>query len=331
MTPTPDVLAGRPPALRFPAPSQHFLGLAPDQANFATRGFSSTEPARRLSLEGIGRIFIDSYNVALTTRRVDQILQYTGGIPPRERGYAVEGAAFGIAIADALPWRRSCLADYIDACQSDFPYLVHVGAGWALARVPWRRRRILARLDPLLRPLASDGLGFHDTYFHHRHVLAGWRRCHSGHDACAYDQGVGRALWFVGGGSVATAASHVEALPATRRRDLWAGLGLAMAYAGPTHDVDLVFALRLAGPFQDCFAQGVAFACEARARAGHVPAHTELAACVVWNQDARALAAMVREARDRTLAIDKANPRYELWRRRIMSMHPSRSARESQS
>jgi hypothetical protein len=60
----------------------------------------------------------------------------------------------GTAIADALPFHRSRLSEDVRAFERDFTYLVDVRAGWALARLPWRRRQILAPLDPIHRRLA---------------------------------------------------------------------------------------------------------------------------------------------------------------------------------
>jgi hypothetical protein len=332
MTIAPDFAPEHSPSPPRSVLRRHFLSLSPEEARFAIRGFVSADAARQHALEKIGRTFIHGYNAALSADRVDEVLQCARDISPVERGYAVEGAAFGIAFRDSLPWRRSQLATYVELFQSDFPYLTHVGAGWALGRVPWRRRRILAPLIPLLRPLAFDGLGFHDTYFYHRRLLTGWRRHRSGYAARAYDQGVGRALWFVSGGSATTAIDHIKALPATRQSDLWSGLGLAMAYAGATRDVDVVFAMRSAAPFHDSFAQGVAFACEARARANYIPSHTELAARIVWRQDARALATIVRKERDQARVPDgSSTPRYELWRQRMAAAHHRISATTDRS
>ena len=285
-------------------PLRRLLSLSLDQANFRTRGFASAEPSRQRALEKIGKTFIGGYNAALAADSVEQILQHTGAIAQMDRGYAAEGAAFGAAIVDALPFRRALLPRCIEAFQSDFRYLAHVGAGWALARVPWRRRCIVASLDPLLRWLAFDGLGFHDTYFYHDRILAGWHRWRSGYAARAYDQGVGRALWFVGG-SVPAVISLISTFPASRRSDLWSGLALAMTYAGPSRDHEIVAAFRSAAAYRADFAQGIAFACEARALAGHQPAHTEFAAQIVWQNDAMTVAKLVREERDRLPADER--------------------------
>lgn len=293
---------------------RRLLGLSLEQARFQVRGFAAADPSRQAALETIGQTFIRGYNAALVARNADAVLPFISSVSQAERGFAVEGAAMGAAIADAISFRASLLASCIEAFEADFTYLLHVGAGWSLARVPWRRRRILAELDPLLRWLAFDGLGFHDTYFYHRRILGGWRRERSGYAARAYDQGVGRALWFVAGGSVVAAIKLLSSLPESRHGDIWSGIGLAMTYAGPATTGDIALAGEAAGPNRPQFAQGVAFACEARALARHIPAHTDHAVRTVWGIGAEELSGLVRKARDRLPEAEADPPRYELWR-----------------
>jgi enediyne biosynthesis protein E3 len=295
-------------------PLRQHLRLSLEQATFQARGFGVADPSRQLALETIGQTFIRGYNAALVARDAGAVLQFVGGISPLLRGFAAEGAAMGAAIADTLSFGKPLLPACIDAFKSDFTYLVHVGAGWSLARVPWRRRRIVAELDPLLRWLAFDGLGFHDTYFHHRRIRAGWRRERSGYAARAYDQGVGRALWFVGGGLVSEAVRLISSLPKSGHPDHWSGLGLAMTYAGPGTGDDLAVACEAAGEHRAQFAQGAAFGCEARVLAQHVPSHTELAARAIWGVGAEELSGIVRKAHDRLPETEGDLPRYEIWR-----------------
>jgi len=304
-------------ARRSPLTVRRLLRLSLEQARFQARGFAAADPSRQLALETIGQTFIRGYNAALLARNAEAVLPFINSVSRTERGFAVEGAAMGAAIADAVSFRKLLLPACMKAFESDFTYLAHVGAGWSLARVPWRRRRILAELDPLLRGLAFDGLGFHDTYFYHRRILAGWRRERSGYAACAYDQGVGRALWFVAGGSALAAIKLLSALPELRHSDIWSGLGLAMTYAGAATVDDIAVACEAAGPHRTQFAQGIAFACEARVLARHVPAHTDLAARAVWGIGAEELSGLVRKARDRLPEIESDLPRYEIWRRAV--------------
>ena len=133
----------------------------------------------------------------------------------------------------------------------------------------------------------------------------------------AYDQGVGRALWFITGGAGTAAAGLISGFPAWRRSDLWSGLGLAMAYAGPLNAGEIEQASRRAGNHEFSFAQGIAFACEARIRASCVPPHTDLAARAVSGADARFLAQLTRDTRARLPGPDGDLPQYELWRQAV--------------
>ncbi|MBR1031472.1 DUF1702 family protein [Bradyrhizobium liaoningense] len=324
MSDTGDITtASRPPWIRYSTlPIRRFLSLSADQATFQVRGFAAADPSSQSALEVIGQTFIGGYNSAILSRDIRDVLQHVSRIPALERGYAAEGAAMGAAVADALSFRATLLSSCIETFEADFAYLAHVGAGWSLARVPWRRRRILAELDPLLRWLAFDGLGFHDTYFFHRHILDGWRRERLGYAARAYDQGVGRALWFVAGGSVSTAIKLASVLPESRHGDIWSGLGLAMTYAGSATADEIAAASEAANQHQTQFAQGVAFACEARVLARHIPDHTDLAARAVWGNGAEELSTLVRKARDGLPVAEGDLPRYELWRRAVAGSHP---------
>ncbi|SNS45915.1 Protein of unknown function [Tardiphaga sp. OK246] len=288
------------------------LRLSADQASFQARGFPHS-PAQR-SLETVGRTFIVGYNTALAAPHLDNIIQYIRSQPLDERGFAAEGAAMGVAVVDAVPFRKPMLPAFVTALDSKYTYLVHVGCGWAIARVPWRRKQILASLDSVHRWLAMDGLGFHDTYFYHKRVLAGWRREQSGYAARAYDQGVGRALWFVAGGSAASAIRLVLGLPNERQGDLWSGLGLAMAYAGPAGQTEAAAALATADRNAASYAQGVAFACEAHALALHAPTHTDVVARSIWNLSACEVAGLVRQARAGLSKAPSDPPQYQNWR-----------------
>lgn len=311
--------AGSPFGSRLRTAITHrFLTLSPDEAKFAKRGFDRADPARQAAMENIGETFLCGYNAALGVDGVGDVLPLVRALPAHRRGFAAEGAAMGFAVTDALPFAKARLPDYLKAVEGRFAYLAHVGVGWAMARLPWRRRALLAELDPLLRWLAFDGMGFHDTYFNFPRVRAGWRRQGTGYSARAYDQGIGRALWFASGGAVHRAVQFVADFPPQRHDDLWSGLGLAMTYAGPVEADDIAAARRGSCGLAAHFAQGVAFACEAHALAGEIPAHTDSVARQLTGQDALSLSALVRDARARLPVTDgPVIPRYETWRRDV--------------
>jgi hypothetical protein len=315
------------PSIARPRQVSDFSGLArsiwkvfklrSSEASFVVRGFYPSRPAKREHLETIGRTFIRGYNAALEAQSASDPRQFVDTVGAELRGFAAEGASMGVAIRSSLSLSQTWLESAIGSFESDFDYLAHVGIGWAMARVPWRARKYRSLLDPIHHWLTDDGRGFHDTYFNHKKVLAGWRRKLTGYSAGPYDQGVGRALWFVAGGEVADAAVLIEALPEERHSDLWSGLGLAMTYAGPADGDEITRAFATAGIHRSHFAQGVAFACEARVKARHVPAYTDLAAWSVWGVSAQALSRLVRDARAQLQDVEGDVPRYELWRRSV--------------
>jgi len=57
--------------------------------------------------------------------------------------------------------------------------------------------------------------------------------------AARSDQGIGRAMWFVGGTDVELVATMIDKFPDHRRADLYSGAGLAATYAGGAHEQEL--------------------------------------------------------------------------------------------
>lgn len=296
------------------------FGIGDREATFARRGFHAGSPARE-RLEGIGRAFLRGYRAALAETRPAPLAAALDAEPAELRGFGYEGAAMALALLDALtPWRRGRVAALLAGPGGAHAYMVHVGAGWALARL---RRRLHAPppgMDPLLGWLALDGYGFHEAYFHPARVV-GRRELPgrvTGYARRAYDQGVGRALWFVHGADAERVAACVAGFGAARAGDLWSGVGLACAYAGgaPAESVEAL--ARAAGTHRPALAQGAAFAAGARDMAGNPAPHTDEACRILCGSSAALAAAAAADTR-RALAEGPALPAYELWRRRLQS------------
>jgi hypothetical protein len=289
--------------------------LKPAEASFAVRRFHVSSPDKQARLERIGETFISGFNRALQAGTPAELRRSVEELTPELRGFAIEGAAMGYAISDALMLGGGRLRAWLEHSADDFGYLAHVGAGWALARVPWRRSAILRHLDPVHVWLAFDGLGFHDAYFYPTRIAGGWRRLSRDYAARAYDQGVGRAAWFSSGGDIARTAAAIARLDTSRHDDLWAGLGLAVSYAGGASTAEVQQAREAAGGARLALAQGAAFAAEARARAHHVPPHTSEAVRILTGLDPDNVVQIVRRIRQSLPpGATEAMPAYERWR-----------------
>jgi hypothetical protein len=216
------------------------------------------------------------------------------------------------------PWRGRRFARFVAGAAAAHAYMAHVGAGWALARTSLRLAWRFGPLDPLLRWLMLDGCGFHAGYFHSRDTIDRQLRPRAlrGHARNIFDQGLGRALWFVNGADAAAIAGAVATFPRTRQGDLWSGVGLAAAYAGGADDGDLAALLVAAAGFRPELGQGAAFAAKARERAGNPAEHTERACRVICGDGAAEAAAVTDLALD---GLDLGDPgvAYAAWRAEI--------------
>jgi hypothetical protein len=299
---------------------RHLFGLPPEEATFARRGFIAGDGEARRRLEHIGRTFLLGYHAALEESRRGALARRLEELPPDYRGFAYEGAAMGLALLDVLtPWRQRW-ETFTEGFALPHVYMMHVGLGWALARVRRRVGPYLSRLDPLLGWLAVDGYGFHEGYFKWpRYVAARARPARlRGYALRVFDQGLGRSLWFVKGARVGAVRETIEAFEPARRPDLWSGVGLACAYAGGVGRAEMEDLRELAADSRPQLAQGAAFAAETYRRAGNVNAHAE-AACQVFCGCSLEAAADVTQAALEGLGAEGEWPAYEVWRRRIQA------------
>ena len=298
---------------------KRFLGLSPAEASFAKRGFVAGEAQARERLEQIGVTFLSGYHAALEETGLVQLAHRLTTVETDLRGFAFEGAAMGLALLDRFtPWQKKRWRTFTESLATPHIYMMHVGLGWALARLRRGVTAHLARLDPLLGWLVVDGYGFHEGYF-------GWpqyieRRALparlGGYERRVFDQGLGRSIWFVKGANVAAVANAINAFPAARRDDLWSGVGLACAYAGGCDRAAVESLRAAANEHLPTFAQGVAFAAKTRQRAANLNTHTETVCRLICGRSAEETAA-ITDAALKDLREEGGLPAYEVWRRRI--------------
>src|SRR4051794_23368564 len=213
------------------------------------RGFYIKDAAAKARLERIGATFLTGCGYAAEARGVVDAEQRLESLDREVRGFGYEGAAMAFAVRDGLPIGGSShVAQLLAGRGRQHAYMVHVGVGWAMARLPQFRWSRITVADPLMRWLVLDGYGFHQAYFHTQQYVtehyqepaipwpAEGPRWYAPH---AIDQGIGRALWFVGGTDVERVTALIGGFPAERQPDLYSGAGLAATYAGGAEIAEL--------------------------------------------------------------------------------------------
>ena len=295
------------------------------------RGFNKKNPEAVELLENVGKYFLRGYGHAVEARTIEEAEENLEQIPEQFRGFSYEGAGMGLAMLDGLPLPgKDHVTRFLQGRGANHVYIIYVGVGWAMARLPRFAWPKFESLDPLLGWLALDGYGFHQAYFKTQKYVEGqyqdphfpWPAGQSAYANRVIDQGIGRALWFVAGTDAELATKMIEKFPEARRGDLYAGAGLAATYAGGPDEAELTGFADRAGIHRHMVAQGSAFAAECRVLSDLVTPHTHLAVKVFCGTTPEKAAQRTIDLRE-GLEADGDLPTYEVWRQRIANEYVS--------
>ncbi|MEV4943666.1 DUF1702 family protein [Streptomyces zaomyceticus] len=307
------------------------LIMAPslDDVSFAGRGFTVEPTERTRQLEAVPQAVVTGFEWGIEGKNLATTERRLALVDPLNRGFAYEGATMAYAIRDTMGPQGHRVRDLLRGGGRPHIFLNYIGIGFAMAKLPrplWKKL-VPDLTEPDLYPAMSwlcvDGYGFDRAYFDTDKWVGGqrqdtpydwdgapsyWQR--------AFDQGVGRALWFIHGGHVGNVSAAVRAFAGDRRADLWSGVGLAATFAGGTTAADLDALRREAGEHADHLAQGAVFAAKARHHAGFVPEHSSAA---VHAFTGCTVAAVARLADDCAASAPEAGvgPAYEVWRAKV--------------
>jgi hypothetical protein len=288
---------------------ERIFKLSTDEVDFDRRGHVCDDPVTRGKLETILRAFVTGYNAALESRDpADLCRTLARDFDAHHVGFAYEGAGMCYALFDLLaPWSASRLRAFTDGA-GRHDYIATVGAGFAIARVPWGRLlldRYLQRLEPTMAWCVIDGYGFHEGYFHPaRYTATGCEPPASlpVHFQQPFISGVGRSFWWTFGAAPDRIAAAIARYPADAQGEMWCGIGVAAAYAGGIEARALLDLHRRAGAWSGDFLSGLPFAARMRQKGGNPSAWTDLACTALLGMTAEAAADHLAATVDRLIA-----------------------------
>lgn len=307
------------------------LIMAPslDGVSFAGRGFTVEPTERTRQLEAVPQAVVTGFEWGIEDKDLATTERRLALVDPLNRGFAYEGATMACAIRDTMGPQGHRARDLLRGGGRPHIFLNYIGIGFAMAKLPrplWKKL-VPDLTEPDLYPamnwLCVDGYGFDRAYFD-TDTWVGGQRLDTPYDwdgdpsywQRAFDQGVGRALWFIHGGHVANVSAAVRAFAGDRRADLWSGVGLAATFAGGSTAADLDALRQEAGEHVGHLAQGSVFAAKARHHAGFVPEHSSAA---MYAFTGRTVEAVARLADDCAASAPEAGvgPAYEVWRAKV--------------
>ena len=264
----------------------------------------------------IRSIHEDAQLFAASELNDDALIAYLETTDTSFRSIAYEGASMARGLLDIS---KGTSLDHWSAYMvrtGDHAVQVYIGLGWALAQRQAPVFSFIKDLSPLVQARVLDGYGFYDGTFRNRTIVRDKIIPEEikGNDLRAYDQGLGRCLWYMSKGNTAQAVKLVEGFTDDRKPDLWRGIGIAAAYVGGMDEAMLTALLNAASPYQIQLATGAALLARARSRADTPNSDAELT-CRLWcNMSAdEAVALMDRTEPTRDISADS----YIEWMRRI--------------
>lgn len=297
----------------------------------SVRGFYDWEEGQDI-VEPVGKSFLQGFRIAMEESDTVSTMRRLGNEPQAWQGFAAEGAAMAVGIIAAIqPWRRQDFHKLVSISGGRHTYMMQVGLGWSLARLPRVLWPDLRQLDPAVAQLVLDGYGFHEVFFNTSKTLqqhgtsfplqlwpGGTHQAQEG-----LMQGIGRGLWFVAGGSPQIVTETISTFHEEFSASLWAGVGLAATYAGGRDADALEDLARRAGPDRPWLAQGSVFAAEARARANTTTPHTPVALKVLSGATIDEAVALTARHRPLPQEADSGDwTCYERWRRQVAQELP---------
>ena len=299
------------------------LGVSHKEATAFSEGNTSTWK----HLETAVLAAIEGYHATLDGSKFEVLVPRLNKVPLELRGYAYEGAAMGLTGLDCfLPWKKNLKA-YMDGPGAAHIYMVHIGAGEALARLRQKPEPFIARLENrVLCWLVMDGYGFHEGFFSRkRYINEQVVQYHiSSYARRIFDQGLGRSIWFSAGANVNRIASIIATFPEARQTDLWVGVGVGCTYVGGVDRAAIETLYTSAGPYRPQLAMGASVVAKGRQRAGNLVPHTELA-CEILCGLSSEKAAHILDVAFQNLPITGPEPAYEILQQRLLKQFAERT------
>lgn len=231
----------------------------------------------------IRSIHEDAQLFAASEPNNDTLIAYLHTTDTQFRSIAYEGAAMSrglwdISLGDTLThWTAYMQLTGSHSVQ------VHIGLGWALAQRQVPLSTYLQGISPIMQARVLDGYGYYDGMFRNRTSVRDKviPEVIKGTDLHAYDQGVGRSLWYIAKGDLSKLNKLIEGFADSRKADLWRGIGIASAYVGGCDETMLQSIWQEAGTYQTALAAGAVFLAHSRHDASTINEETELT-CRTW-------------------------------------------------
>jgi len=235
-------------------------------------------------IQSIFREVQDSFD---ENKSVGKLVASLDGYNVEFRSIAYESASMCIAIDDYEKYNElKFWFSFLNQNQEKHATQIHIGLGWALAQKEINPEPLLKKFEPMMRYRVLDGYGYYEGIFRRRKSILNQQKPDfiDKTAASAYDQGLGRSIWYLNNGDITLAKNMIQKFPAERHADFWRGLGIAITYVGGCDEKYLQEIFTAAENYQPNLAAGAMMGFVSRHYAGLDTEGSILAAEVLTHQ-----------------------------------------------
>jgi len=190
------------------------------------------------NMQHIQSLFIEAKERAVQKNSTSELVDFLVAQSGEFTSVAFEGASMGLALTNYPDWVRFCRV-----YGNEHGSQIYVGLGWALCEEN-KDLKVLNTLSSQGRWKTIDGYGYYMGTFNRRETIRKQKVPPSffGNDLRAFNQGVGRSLWYLSQANTERLLRMINLFDEDRKPDIWRGVGVALTYVGgiSREDVELV-------------------------------------------------------------------------------------------
>jgi enediyne biosynthesis protein E3 len=235
-------------------------------------------------MENIKTVFQDAKDFFMESKNTTDCIHYLEKTNLEFRSVAYEGASMALALK-ALSENDYSLKDWNSFLSNSKNQAgnIHIGLGWAIAESKPNDLSFLNSIHPMMLFRVWDGCGYYDGIFRQRQTIKNQIRQEYNikADGNAYDEGIGRSIWYHCKGNVPRVVEMIHSFSSDRFADLWRGIGIASVYVGGNREQDLEQLFLSSEKYSLQLAIGAAMVAKARLQTKTITTDVELA-CKSW-------------------------------------------------
>jgi len=239
---------------------KQILGLGLSEAGTKQKGPKS-EARKHLELRS--KTALHGYNVAVEYGLCDDLEVIAASIKGEYTGFFYEGIGMGLFMLDRTSlFKKNRFMEFSQGPGKEYQSVMYVGAGLISGFLHLPIKKTLEKADPAKGTAIVDGVGFHYAFFKTKKCLdqqfVPKYIKENAFLSDRFDNGIGRALWFLFATEVPQMAAAIDKFPANRKGPVWYGLGFAAAYARGMNNPEEITRLKLAaGEYLQDLAEGI--------------------------------------------------------------------------